>query len=127
VEEAGDAANLSKKARKAAARAAKNGDDVAEHKVPPTGIAAAARHAYHPAPDDLPGFPSARRIKNKSSVQGGGKKRARWQDEDGRILEWDYQHGAVEVYDRRGKHLGEFDAKTGTSLKPKDPNRRIEP
>ncbi|MQT72046.1 toxin, partial [Pseudomonas sp. FSL R10-0071] len=30
----------------------------------------------------------------------------RWKVSDGRILEWDYQHGAVEMYDKRGNHLG---------------------
>jgi hypothetical protein len=64
--------------------------------------------------------------KQKTRVKGRGT-RMRWRTTDGRILEWDYQHGAVEMYDKRGRHLGEFDAETGTQNKPADPKRRIEP
>ena len=35
----------------------------------------------------------------------------------GCILEWDFQHGEDEKYDKRGKHLGAFDPKTGKQLK----------
>ncbi len=128
VEELEATARLSKKARKAAARAAKSGGEAVEHAAPATEVAtAAAAHAYHKAPDFLSGFPQARRVKSKTVVQGGGKKRARWIDQEGQILEWDYQHGAVEVYNRRGNHLGEFDAKTGERLKPRDPSKEIDP
>ncbi|MGO2712103.1 MAG: colicin E3/pyocin S6 family cytotoxin [Pseudomonas helleri] len=34
------------------------------------------------------------------------------------IFERDFQHGAVEIYDKQGKHLGEFDADTGEQRKP---------
>ncbi|MQU08987.1 colicin E3/pyocin S6 family cytotoxin [Pseudomonas helleri] len=34
------------------------------------------------------------------------------------IFEKDFQHGAVEIYDKQGKHLGEFDADTGEQRKP---------
>ena len=43
------------------------------------------------------------------------------------ILESDSQHGEVEKYDKRGKHLGAFDPKTGKQLKDSIKNRRIEP
>ena len=43
------------------------------------------------------------------------------------ILECDSQHGEVEKYDKRGKHLGAFDPKTGKQLKDPIKNRRIEP
>lgn len=76
--------------------------------------------AYIPPPRELEGFPKARRTEPKGQ-------RRRWVDEDGRILEWDYQHGAVEMYDVRGRHLGEFDPKTGDRRKEPDPSRRIEP
>ena len=84
---------------------------------------------FHPAPpknsvDQLPGFPDAVRVPEKSSVQGGGKLRARWLDPDGTIYEWDYQHGTVEKYDKRGRHLGEYDPNTGTQTKPPDASRR---
>lgn len=80
-----------------------------------------------PAPKDLQAFPGARRVSPKTSVQGGGGLRKRWKDADGGIYEWDSQHGAVERYDRRGKHLGEFDPETGEQTKPPDPTRRVNP
>jgi len=83
--------------------------------------------SYRPPPKELPAFPGARRVKPKTSVKGGGGLRARWKDFLGRILEWDSQHGALEVYDKRGKHLGEFDPDTGAQTKPPDPTRRVEP
>jgi len=83
--------------------------------------------AMVPAPKDLPGFPGTRRVTPKTSVQGGGGLRKRWVDDSGGIYEWDSQHGAVERYDKRGKHLGEFDAKTGKQTKPADPKRRVKP
>ena len=75
-------------------------------------------HGYHKPPDLLPAFPDAVSARPKSSVQGGGKRRNRWVDGRGRIYEWDYQHGAVEMYDKQGKHLGEFDPDTGKQTKP---------
>ncbi|MEI8608345.1 colicin E3/pyocin S6 family cytotoxin [Enterovibrio sp. Hal110] len=83
---------------------------------------------YVPAPrgsPPLPAFPDAVKAKPKTSVQGGGKKRARWKDKK-RIYEWDSQHGKVEVYDKNGNHIGEFDHNTGEQTKPKDPKRKVE-
>ena len=82
---------------------------------------------YHPKPDSLPAFPDAKWAKSKTSVQGGGGLRPRWKSRDGTIYEWDFQHGAVEKYNKRGKHLGEFDHKTGTQNKAADPTRKVEP
>ncbi|WP_236798285.1 colicin E3/pyocin S6 family cytotoxin [Aliivibrio fischeri] len=83
---------------------------------------------FIPAPrgiPPLPAFPSAKPAKPKTKVQGGGKLRERWIDKKGRIYEWDYQHGKVEVYDKTGQnHLGEFDHKTGEQTKKSDPKRR---
>ena len=73
---------------------------------------------YHQAPKELKAFPDAVKDKSKSSVQGGGARRKRWKDTKGRIFEWDAQHGAVEMYDRQGKHQGEFDPETGKQTKP---------
>lgn len=53
-------------------------------------------HSYYDHPKSLPAFPDAVRAKSKSSVQGGGRKRARWVDRKGRINEWDYKSNAVE-------------------------------
>ena len=75
--------------------------------------------AYIPPPRELPGFPKARRTDPKSQRQ-------RWVDDEGHIFEWDYQHGAVEMYDPRGRHLGEFDYKTARQRKEPDPTRRID-
>jgi hypothetical protein len=73
-----------------------------------------------PAPRRLRAFPNAERVKPKSG-------RHRWFDEPtGYTYEWDYQHGRVERYDRRGRHLGEFDADTGVMTKPADPRQTIE-
>lgn len=84
-------------------------------------------HGYHPAPNALPAYPNAKVAKRKTSVRGGGAKRKRWTIDSGKILEWDLQHGAVEMYDKRGRHLGEFDPNTGEQTKSADTNRRIEP
>ena len=43
------------------------------------------------------------------------------------IYEWDYQHGRVEVYDRRGRHIGEYDPETGAQTKPANPDYQVEP
>jgi hypothetical protein len=80
-------------------------------------------HSYYPAPKRLKAFPDAMPVKKISSVQGGGKKRSRWKDRKGRIYEWDYENGRVEIYDRQGKHLGEFDPDTGERTKDAEPGR----
>lgn len=82
---------------------------------------------YIPAPKTLRAFPNARPAKPKTAVQGGGKLRARWKDDQGNIYEWDSQHGAVERYNKNGRHLGEYDANTGQMNKGADPNRTVEP
>jgi hypothetical protein len=43
------------------------------------------------------------------------------------IYEWDFQHGAVERYDRRGVHTGEFDHRSGRKIGDAIPGRRVEP
>ncbi|MCB4234350.1 hypothetical protein LDL59_02365 [Kaistella anthropi] len=55
------------------------------------------------------------------------KGRARWKNPDGKILEWDKQHGDVEVYNKNGKHLGSARPKTGELYKPPVSGRRIDP
>jgi hypothetical protein len=71
-------------------------------------------------------FPELTPAKAKTP-RPGGKLRERWKDADGNIYEWDYQHGRLEKYDRRGNHQGEFDPKTGKQTKPRDRTRRVEP
>jgi hypothetical protein len=81
-------------------------------------------HKYYDDPETLPGFPDAFPVKPKVSVRGGGKKRARWLDRKGRIYEWDSKSGAVELYDKSGVHLGEFNHVTGERTKKAKPGRR---
>ncbi|UWF49633.1 S-type pyocin domain-containing protein [Pseudomonas sp. N3-W] len=78
---------------------------------------------YRLAPEKLLAFPDTYPVPSKTSVKGGGKRRARWLDSKGRIYEWDYMHGTVEQYTRQGKHLGEFNAETGKRLSDADPER----
>jgi hypothetical protein len=55
------------------------------------------------------------------------KGEARWRNEDGsRLYEWDDVHREIEVYDRRGRHLGAADAVTGELYKPPVKGRRID-
>jgi hypothetical protein len=78
---------------------------------------------YQPPPEDkkLPGFPDAKPVKAKGgrTTWKGGKK-------GDYTLQWDYQHGRVEVYDKNGHHLGEFDPHTGKQTKPYKPGRKID-
>lgn len=51
----------------------------------------------------------------------------RWRSEDGQhLFTWDAHHGEVEVYDRRGRHLGAIDPITGAVLKDAVRGRWIE-
>lgn len=43
-----------------------------------------------------------------------------------RYYEWDHTHGDIEVYDRRGQHLGSMDPVTGEMTKPAVPGRSID-
>ncbi|SIR75837.1 S-type Pyocin [Pseudomonas sp. B10] len=88
-------------------------------------LSRARDQAYYGHPKTLPAFPDAVKVKSKSSVQGGGKQRARWVDRKGRIYEWDYKSNAVEKYDKLGTtHLGEFNHLTGEQTGPADPKRK---
>lgn len=51
-------------------------------------------------------------------IKGKGDRR-RWMSTDGRRLyEWDSQHGEIEVYNTRGKHLGVKNAQGKMIKKP---------
>jgi hypothetical protein len=55
--------------------------------------------------------------------QGG----QRWRDPTlERFYEWDRRHSHVEVYDKRGYHLGAADAVTGELIQGPAPGRRID-
>ncbi|WP_407675306.1 colicin E3/pyocin S6 family cytotoxin [Paraburkholderia sprentiae] len=42
-----------------------------------------------------------------------------------RFYEWDYTHNDIEVYDKRGRHLGSADPVTGDLNKPAVPGRKL--
>jgi hypothetical protein len=55
----------------------------------------------------------------------GGQKR--WRSDNGkRLYTWDSFHGEVEVFNRRGEHLGALDPVTGDLVKEAVPGRRID-
>ena len=75
---------------------------------------------YHLPPYGLPAFPDAKWVK-KTGV------RKRWVDSKGKIYEWDYKKGEVEVFDKTGKkHLGGFDPKTGKQRSKPVKGRKVE-
>jgi hypothetical protein len=84
-------------------------------------------HKYYKAPEKLIAFPDAVRADRKTRVKGGGALRKRWKTLKGTIFEWDSQHGTVEMYNKRGLHLGEYDSTTGEQTKPADKARSVEP
>ena len=65
-------------------------------------------------------------LKKLSRAKSKGN-RTRWKDEKGKIYEWDSQHGELEVYNSRGKHIGVRDPETGKWIKSAKPGRTIEP
>jgi predicted nucleotidyltransferase len=51
----------------------------------------------------------------------------RWRSDDGkRLYTWDSLHGEVEVFNRRGRHLGALHPVTGDLVKEAVPGRRID-
>ena len=51
----------------------------------------------------------------------------RWRSEDGkRLYEWDHRHGHIEVYTRRGVHLGTLDPITGIRIGDPVKGRRVD-
>jgi hypothetical protein len=49
-----------------------------------------------------------------------------WQSSDGkRLYTWDSLHGEIEVFNRRGKHLGVVHAITGALVKDAVPGREL--
>jgi len=80
-------------------------------------------HKYKQPLKILPGFPGAKYAKGKTPYPGGIRRR--WKTPDKKILEWDYQHGEIEMYDKKGNHLGAFDPKTGLQVKDAEKDRDI--
>jgi len=57
---------------------------------------------------------------------GAGKGKKRWMSDKGkRLYEWDSLHGEIEVYNKRGHHLGVMDS-TGKYIKPAVKGRCID-
>lgn len=51
----------------------------------------------------------------------------RWRNTAGdRVYEWDGLHGELEVYNRRGRHLGAVDPRTGVLIKLSVKGRKID-
>lgn len=51
----------------------------------------------------------------------------RWRNADGsRLYEWDALHGHIEVYNKRGRHLGVIDSQTGQYIDGAKSGRRID-
>lgn len=51
----------------------------------------------------------------------------RWRSADQkRLYTWDGRHGEIEVFTRRGYHLGAVDPVTGIAIKPAVPGRKID-
>jgi hypothetical protein len=64
----------------------------------------------------------------KTPRRDGDGFRKRWRDRSGRrIYKWDYRHCTVEVYNRRGEHVEEFDPSTAEQLKGPNPDYEVEP
>lgn len=51
----------------------------------------------------------------------------RWKSSDGeKIYTWDSLHGEIEVFNKRGRHLGVADPKTGIFIKGAVSGRKID-
>jgi hypothetical protein len=58
---------------------------------------------------------------------GSVKGQKRWRSADGeRIYTWDSLHGEIEVYNKRGKHLGALDGVSGQFIKDAVRGRKID-
>jgi hypothetical protein len=75
------------------------------------------------APRRLTAFPDGSKGQVQELCNGRGGLRRRWKDRKGRIYEWDSENGRVELYDKQGKHLGEFNPDTGERTKDAEPGR----
>jgi hypothetical protein len=58
---------------------------------------------------------------------GGHTGEKRWRSKDrSKLYTWDAAHGEIEVFNRRGRHLGALDAITGKLIKGAVAGRRID-
>jgi hypothetical protein len=64
-------------------------------------------------------------LDNLEKLQGWNGQR--WRDEYGRIYTYDGEHGGeLEVFNKRGEHIGVADVLTGEFIKPARRGRRID-
>lgn len=70
-----------------------------------------------------PPIPSFLTEQQKLRVEGG---RQIWVNADRtRYFTWDYTHGEIECFNKKGRHLGAMHALTGAFMKPAVPGRKI--
>ena len=68
---------------------------------------------------------SSQFLEKQERVQHQGV--SRWRSADGeRLYTWDHTHREVEVYNKRGRHLGAADSQTGVLIKPARKGRTID-
>ena len=66
-------------------------------------------------------------ILDKCTYLGAFNGERRWKSKDGnRLYTWDSFHGEIEVFNRRGRHLGAIDPVTGLLLKDAVSGRKID-
>jgi hypothetical protein len=83
----------------------------------PNGVILVLTYTPRPRPSFLDGLKKLRTIGSEQ----------RWQGKDGRIYTYDPSHGGeLEVYNKRGHHIGVADARTGEIIKPAKRGRRID-
>ncbi|MEG0415795.1 MAG: colicin E3/pyocin S6 family cytotoxin [Erysipelothrix sp.] len=77
-------------------------------------------HKTNPNKNDSKVWNDLEKVKGKDRrTSGTGSKK--------KFYEWDYTHNDIEVYDKRGNHLGSMDPVTGEMYKPAVPGRTITP
>ncbi len=69
--------------------------------------------------------PRSRFLETMEGVPRRGEQRWRRPDGD-RYYTWDRLHHEIEVFNRRGKHLGAANPDTGVMIKDAKPGRRID-
>lgn len=69
-------------------------------------------------------LPTPSVVDQMERVKRSGHKR--WRDEKGRLYEHDPLHGDLEVYTKRGHHLGSMDPVTGEFSRPAEKGRTVD-
>ncbi|MFF4415067.1 DNRLRE domain-containing protein [Streptosporangium sp. NPDC001559] len=77
-------------------------------------VNAESKRAEKANPGNSPTWKSLKPYRGKTKTDGKGK-----------YYEWDYTHGDIEVYDKKGRHLGSADPVEGKIYKPAVSGRKI--